>query len=111
MVIGVRQLNLTVDVIAVSQIDKFQIDWTKEFINEIYAVDASESCKDQDEPVLQMPWFGLQHLCLDNKGRMVPGKTCWESQLLYMSENPDTGEFYNERMRSKFNDIVGFPMV
>lgn len=59
MVIGVRQLNLTVDTIGVSQIDKFEIDWTKEFINDIYAVDATESCKDQDEPVLQMPWFGL----------------------------------------------------
>ena len=89
--------------------DKLQLDWSKPFVSDIYTVNSNESCQGADEPIINMPWFGANHLCVDSEFNMVRGISCGEAGLLYAQyQVPYEG---TRRVRTTFNDFVGFPMV
>jgi hypothetical protein len=56
-----------------------------------------------------MPWFGLQHLCIDRtNGETHRGATCELLDLLYK----EVGTKNNKRtVRTQFYDHAGFPMI
>ena len=54
------------------------MDWNRPFINGVYVVDKNQKCKDDDEPVLVMPWFGARHLCVNEFESVFTGTPNYE---------------------------------
>ena len=110
--------------------DQLSMDWKKPFINDIYTVDEYENCKDDDEPVFGLIWFGAEHMCVDyqeeyrerrKKGiktvYVSKGETCRSRYKSFMCKyrGDDTGcsgtdcECYSTGRKGQ--DFPGFPMI
>ena len=97
------------DLYSIPNGDKFLVDWSTPLISEVYDKDKSEPCNDGDDPVIYFPWFGAQHMCVDEEAMVATrGFSCERGGMLYQS----VGSKNNKRtIRTNFNDVPGFPMV
>jgi hypothetical protein len=41
------------DLIVFSKMEQIKLDWAKDLISDVYAIDATENCNDQDEPAIE----------------------------------------------------------
>ena len=72
--------------------DKFLVDWSTPLISEVYVKDKSEPCNDGDDPAIYFPWFGAQHMCVDDVSYVATrGFTCEKGNLLYTKVEPKYG--------------------
>ena len=64
--------------------DKFLIDWNTPLISDIYVKDKKDRCDGTDEPVIHMPWFGQNHMCISkSKKKAYRGFSCDAENMLY----------------------------
>ena len=56
------------------------LDWKKPFINEIYTVEENKKCNDDDEPIFASIWFGMEHMCVHEKGKLFKEDEIWASK-------------------------------
>lgn len=65
------------DMYSIPNGDKFLVDWSTPLISDIYVKDQYEPCNDGDDPVIYFPWFGAQHMCVDDRAKIATrGFTC-----------------------------------
>ena len=64
--------------------DKFLIDWNTPLISDIYVKGKKEKCDGADEPVIHMPWFGQNHMCISEPDKEAyRGFSCNKAGMLY----------------------------
>jgi len=68
--------DVETETIHFTSLDQLNLDWNQPFINQVYAVDEDQSCKNDDEPVLASVWFGSQPMCVNNGYLKTKGGTC-----------------------------------
>ena len=71
--------------------DKFLIDWNTPLISDIYVKDKKDRCDGTDEPVIHMPWFGQNHMCISkSKKKAYRGFSCDAENMLYRAVGKKT---------------------
>ena len=64
--------------------DKFLIDWNTPLISDIYVKDKKDRCDGTDEPIVHMPWFGQNHMCISKRNKKAyRGFSCAAAGMLY----------------------------
>ena len=67
--------------------DKFEIDWNNPLISDIYVKGKKEKCNGIDQPVIHLPWFGYNHMCVSGyKKKAYRGFTCEVSGKLIIGD-------------------------
>ena len=66
--------------------DKITIDWNTPLISDIYVKESYEPCDLGDDPAIFYPWFGSNHMCIDDVDKdATRGFTCAVGNLEYRS--------------------------